>query len=355
MIRVRLLPAACGDCILIEYGDAPSRVLIDAGFKRTYDETLRPHLDALGAPVPLDLLVVTHIDRDHISGALPLLDAAPALVDPSDIWFNGKKHLASDHLGAAHGDALATILEARFPSRWNAAAPFRGKAVRVLDAGQLPAVTLIGGATLTLLSPYADALRALDDHWQSETADAWGDAAKPARVSGDDKLGQRRPLASVDAAKIRALAAKATDEDDKPANGSSIAFIFEYAGRRVLFTGDAHPSVLLRSLERYQPDGRVALDAFKLSHHGSGTNLSDTLLDKIDCANWLVSTDGSSFGHPHGEAIAKIIVRPGKKSLHFNALSPWTRVWNDAAARRAFDYDTAYPERAAEGCVLKLL
>ena len=43
----------------------------------------------------------------------------------------------------------------------------------------------------------------------------------------------------MDAGSIRDLADKAYEEDTKKPNGSSIALLFEYRGRRVLFGADA--------------------------------------------------------------------------------------------------------------------
>lgn len=109
MIRIEVLPAAFGDCLLVEYGKAKkeSRILIDAGLVSTYKTVLKPRLAMLSKAiakkkVPLELLVVTHIDRDHICGVLPLLEASPAVVEADEIWFNGYKHL-SDGLGVEEG------------------------------------------------------------------------------------------------------------------------------------------------------------------------------------------------------------------------------------------------------------
>ncbi|MTV91723.1 hypothetical protein, partial [Streptococcus pneumoniae] len=71
------------------------------------------------------------------------------------------------------------------------------------------------------------------------------------------------------------------------ANGSSIAFIFEYEEKKILFGADAFPTVLLESLERLSPDGNVSFDAVKVPHHGSKGNLNHSLLEKINCSNYL--------------------------------------------------------------------
>jgi len=97
MLSLELLPAAHGDALWIEYGDAarPSRVLIDGGPARTYANGLRRRI----ARVPegerlFELVVVTHIDADHIDGPLIFLQELAALkVRIGELWFNGWDHL----------------------------------------------------------------------------------------------------------------------------------------------------------------------------------------------------------------------------------------------------------------------
>ncbi len=70
---------------------------------------------------------------------------------------------------------------------------------------------------------------------------------------------------------------------------------------RLLLAGDAWPGVLETSLATLlgDPAKRFTLDAFKLPHHGSVANLSPSLLDRLRCGHYLVSTSGALFRHPH--------------------------------------------------------
>jgi len=80
--------------VLVEYGttSAPHYVLVDGGTPETFD-ALRTRLHGIGSPALLDLLVVTHIDEDHIGGVLKLLAHPSPLVRPDDVWFNAYHHL----------------------------------------------------------------------------------------------------------------------------------------------------------------------------------------------------------------------------------------------------------------------
>ena len=97
MFHIELLPAACGDAIWVEYGDParPSRIVIDGGPAPSYDLGLFARLKKLKPGDRIDLFVVTHIDADHIDGAVILLQHADAIgVRFGEIWFNAWPQLA---------------------------------------------------------------------------------------------------------------------------------------------------------------------------------------------------------------------------------------------------------------------
>ena len=53
---------------------------------------------------PIDLLVVTHIDSDHIGGVVPFLASSEARGHVREVWFNGAPQLAE--FGLAAGDSV---------------------------------------------------------------------------------------------------------------------------------------------------------------------------------------------------------------------------------------------------------
>ena len=120
---------------------------------------------------------------------------------------------------------------------------------------------------------------------------------------------------------VDALAATPFRPDTSKTNASSIAFLFEFDGRRILFTGDGDDPRIVESLRPIAraEGGRLRLDALKVPHHGSAANISRELLELIDCPRYLISTNGERHGHPDPVAMARILVHGGEsKELVFN-------------------------------------
>lgn len=248
-----------------------------------------------------------------------------------EVWFNGFHHLDNepppDLLGAMQGELLTALIVDR-ALKWNA--KFGRRAVMVPDTGALPAHTF-SGMRLTLLSPTFEKLQKLKPEWDKAVRDAGlvpGAAAVVEDVEeGDDTLGDS----------VEDMADSTFKGDTAKPNGSSIAFLAEHDGKRVLFTGDAHADVLLASLARgplAQADS-LPLDAFKVSHHGSRANLDRALVEAVPARRYLISTNGKQFRHPDPEAIARIAVfGPEEKAFDFNYKTDFNKAW-DSASRKA--------------------
>jgi beta-lactamase superfamily II metal-dependent hydrolase len=89
-MKLHAFHATDGDCLLLE-SDAGRRVLIDGGRTSSFKACTQPTLDSLVTQKKaLDLVVVSHIDADHISGIIPLLDAV-------EKWESFKFQMSSPH------------------------------------------------------------------------------------------------------------------------------------------------------------------------------------------------------------------------------------------------------------------
>ena len=371
--RIKLLAAQHGDCIWIEYGEPGTtrHVLVDGGPLGAFG-ALRTHVESLPAEArDVELLVVTHIDADHIDGIVKLLRHPELGLTFREVWFNGWPQLerslaggvysaatTADTRGAVSGGALDLTL-VRGGQKCNER--FRGFAAFVANDGELPRARLPGGLELTLLSPTMEKLQALRAVWLrtfEKLGAAPGDEAfigdrldRDARFRGE---GAMPPLPGG----IDEAADAATTLDAAVANGSSIAFVAEYQGRRCAFLGDAHAPVVQQGLGRMareRGEEPLRLDAVKVSHHGSDGNTTTLLLQKLACHNFLISTNGSVFKHPDDAAIARIVKHASPARLYFNYLSDYNRKWADASLQRHGNFQAIFPPEGAAGIELDLL
>lgn len=327
-LDLNFFPARYGDSFLISYGedDALKYVLIDGGTGGTKEEILA-HLKAIPQKDrKLELLAVTHIDKDHIEGILKLLEMDRIGFEIADFWFNGYHHLsppneAEEDYGSRQGEKLtAGILKHQL--NWNAAVA--GKAVCIEDSGLLPVFELAGGLKLTLLSPSRQALLDLKPVWEKELEKLDlepGFGYQPEKVNKDEE--------AYGDLNIEALANQLFIEDKAEANASSLAFLAEFAGKRLLLLGDAQPGQVYRSLKKIQATGKIKVDLCKISHHASRGNTSPELIAILDCPKFVISTNGSIYGHPHKETIARLI--KGSMygvELYFNYKTKHNEIWD---------------------------
>lgn len=350
-LAIRMFPANEGDCLLVEYGDAvrPRRILIDGGRSATYVRHLAPFLRGLPPDQRrLRLLVVTHVDRDHIEGALAMLRDRDRAVNFDAVWFNDYRNLLSDDpprddLGAVAGEDFTRRIKRL---RWPRNPEFGGGAVSTGEDGVPVERTLDDGLVVTVLSPDRTRLERMVPRWQKECSRA---GIEP---GGTDEREEnaRAVLFAGDTDEPPVLAAAPTPVDRSPPNGTSIAFLLEYAGRRILFAGDAHPDLIMDALGKlgYGPDRPLPLDAFKVSHHGSSGNTTQDLMRCVSCPRYLISTDGSQFNHPDPEGIARIAVASGPpRTLYFNYRTSYTQLWDNEDWKSRYGYTTSFGDGAA--------
>lgn len=372
MLSLTLLPAAHGDALWIEYGPARGRrrLLIDGGPAHTYP-ALQARLEKLKpAQRRFELVVVSHIDADHIDGALILLqDRARLQLQIGEVWFNTWAHLPAharddfaplqgEFLGALIGldPALSQTLNKRFDRQAVVVPPPPPDTTAPVPP--LPVVELAGGARLTLLGPNPPDLRRLRARWSAAIRDFTpGDAEEAKR-----RLLERREYRPPTGPAV--FAARAYGDDRAPANGSSISLLLEVHGQAVLLAADAHARTLAANLARLCAErgvSRLKLDAVKLPHHGSLGNVNIDWLSRVDCQRWLVSTNGAVFGHPDvqtAELVARCMPAGKRAAFHCNYRSETTERLQDGAA--AGGWSVVYPPknaatgRAGEGLTLEL-
>lgn len=340
MYTVHLLPALFGDSILIEYGTkaAPRYILIDGGPYYGFENMTRAIKKVAPKLKQLELLVVTHIDIDHIDGTITLLNQAKLPFTIKQVWFNGweqLKDIKTGALGALQGEYLSMMIKKKkIPHNTH----FEGKAVMVTDPKKLPEIKLTGGMSLTLLSPHLDALKKLKNNWKSEIDkinekssidERWAEETRYSRTPG--LLGSTPP-----------------HPDVSVANASSIAFLATYKKKTCLFAGDTMTDQLMKSIDplcEKLKTKKLNLDAWKLAHHGSKKSTLPAIMKKIDTDKVLVSTNGDRYKHPDKDCITALLNNSKRGiSLYFNYVSPQNKIWQKKSTQDKFGYKAIYAD-----------
>ena len=396
LIEIEMFPAGHGDSLLVcaamEDG-AKINLLIDCGFVYTFQQKIRKRLTELARKGEyLNRLIITHIDADHINGALPLLEnngssEAPKIIRIEQVWHNTFRHMQFDkkktklnfqerevlnaitvsgfrkttignskevEIGAEKGMALgALILKNNYS--WNEDS--FGKAICTDYQFQNKIHHKIN---INILSPSKNKLEALKSNFVDEienmgigkiTDDELFDDAFEYLTSRLEPVLSMENEASIDEINISELSDEEHFQEDKaPPNGSSIAFVLEIVNTRLLFLGDAHPSQIEMELNKLYPENThtypIMFDAIKVSHHGSNGNTSPELLRIIDSNKFLISTNGKIHRHPDKEIIARIVNRPtkDKRNLYFNYKTETSSAFDSPALKAEYNYEIIYPE-----------
>lgn len=376
MLKVEMLAAQQGDAVWIEYGSRTSvhRVLMDAGTPASA-AAIRDRIARLPeSQRRFDLLVVTHIDTDHIGGVLKLLAERPPGLTFDDVWFNGWEHIkraGGSRLGPIDGEIMSTFLT-KLGWPWNAG--FDGGPVMVPGEGPPPQKRLRGGLRLTVLSPFERQLSRLRTSWRSVVQAAGLDPHDPERWARLlEKIARKGLKSSLLGARldVNALARSGFQSDTAVANGSTIALLAEFEGKSCLISGDAFAPVLVEGIGRLlhaRGQSRLSVDAFKVPHHGSRFNVSNDLLKSVVSPEYLFSTSGAIFGHPDDEAIGRVLATAAgsTRTLHFNYPAATLRAnyakikkraapdWNLPRLKQRFRYQTRYAATDAGGLTLEV-
>ena len=305
-IEIKVYQVKCGDCFYIRYisDSKVINIFVDAGYSGTYKKTFRNDVKEIVARgEKIDLFVITHIDQDHISGIKPFLKEF-GIDNVEKFWFNhyDKLNISEEtnetEIGVKDGITLKNYFQTR------------NREINEIIAGDELAIS--DEIKFKILSPSVNKLKTFKNYWKEEGKKYEYEISS--KKSSDYNKS------------IDELLLNTFKEDNDIANGSSIAFLLEIGTFKCLFSGDAHPSVLYDSLQKlgYTKEKPLKLDFLKVPHHGSKRNLSNELLEILDCQNFIFSANGVNQDYlPNKETIARIVTnstRAIRKSinLHFN-------------------------------------
>lgn len=319
---LKVLPARHGDCFLIShhFHGGTFNLLIDGGPSATFSSAA-----AGGAEGPLkkalneiarrgekiNLAILTHIDSDHIGGFLKAYQSKRHLpILAEKIWFNASSSISKFF---NHPDIPENSIRCRFDDDPKTSAKQAQTLENYLNQlGVWDQKIIIaqkeeyieGPFKLTVLSPTADELRKLLCIWPSiNNPPNTACTPRDHHISLDELFKNDIFI-----------------DDSSIANGSSIAFILDSNGKKILFLGDAFATTIINGLKNigYSEQNPLKLEFVKVSHHGSRNNTNLELLNLLDCRSFIISTNGSIHRHPDKAVIARILKHNDQNVILFN-------------------------------------
>jgi hypothetical protein len=335
-----------GDCLILHFGspDDPGLALIDGGPPNVYKPHLKPRLDEIremrgldpDTPLPVDMLMVSHIDDDHICGVLELTkelieakDAEqPLPVKIKGVWHNtfddiignNPKELLSsitssfgtaslsgdvdtDGLDPDAAKVLASV-DQGFRLRDDSKAlnlrinpQLKGKLV--LAKAKAKKVDMGKGMSFTIIGPMADEVEAL-------------------QKAHDDFLKKKKTK--------KGEASLAAFTDTSVPNLSSLVVLAEVEGKKILFTGDARGDKVLEGLELaglLKKDGKskIKVDILKCPHHGSDRNIDPIFFRRIPADHYIFSGNGQ-HGNPERATLQMLLDERGDEKFTIHLTYP---------------------------------
>lgn len=354
MINLKILPAQYGDCFLLSVKDdgRAFNVLIDGGLGITYEKFLRNELRSIATQnQKIDLMICTHIDADHINGLIAFLreNNIKKFIDVENIWFNGFEQIVNrfyldskniplkddvtiideinrkgyedefakkEDVGPVEGVAFSSLIEY---GRYNQNIVSSGGPI----TNRLGVINVSENIKINIISPCPETLCELEKEWLNELAAKgfqFSIANKTKMVSSFEFLISRikryYEKNRIDISAMDCLENYKSDlekVDTSIVNNSSIVFVLEAYGKKLLFMGDSvvkeenECKIIQSLLKKYGND--VIFDLIKLPHHGSCYNISNDFIECIKSKEYIVSSNSEKFGHPDMDVIANIILK----------------------------------------------
>lgn len=311
-MTLKAVKAKHGDALILSADGAT--VLIDGGPSSVYNDFLKDHIEALdgGAEPPIiDLIMVSHIDSDHIQGILDLtsdmIDANEEETRPPAIitraWVNSfsdtleKSGVETKSESMAKTSSLASAFDedddledaVEGHTKLVLSSVRQGRNLRrnlktlaipinlrfenkMAIAGADGEPWKQGDLSITVVGPTSAEVKKLKERW-----------AKDLKKIKEKEADKQTAAAALDRSVF---------------NLSSIVCIAEVGSKSMLLTGDARGDMILKWLA--ERGGPYAYDLLKLPHHGSDRNMTSEVFEKITAKHYIVSGDGK-HGNPEPE------------------------------------------------------
>jgi len=303
MFKFHAIQAEFGDCLLLEFGSSANRrfVLVDGGPPLNYQNHLKEVLRPLGqAGRELDLVILSHVDADHVAGLVELFsdlrdqraNSTAELIKVNGLWHNSfdrsidsqgeiiprfQAALAAAGAQAAQVMASSTIALQGIADgntlrvlAMQLSIPLNHGFNEIITTTTAPNPVVFGDLELRIVGPTPANLNALREDWI-----AWLD-------DHEDEITRGEPLVMA-------------NSDQSVPNLSSISVAAKVDGKTVLLTGDARSDHVLEGLTTAgltDQAGNMHVDVLKLPHHGSDRNMTKKFFRTVTADQYVVSANG---------------------------------------------------------------
>ncbi|MEA3041132.1 MAG: hypothetical protein QOC65_621 [Sphingomonadales bacterium] len=341
---LEVLPAAKGDCLLLHGADG-GLILIDGGPAGVSSDFLLPRLEALREerglaeeePLVIDLVVVSHVDDDHINGIIDLFDGMkdrveaqqPPLFKVRELWHNSfDRILGNDETGALRATtqfgaaSMAPVIEEADEGPPTDAAKVLASVKqgddlkRLAEALEIPVNEQFGGKLImtvpgeTVSREVAGIEMVVLGPRQPELVEL--------QKTFDEWL-EKQPFAERNEASLLASL-----DDKSSANLSSIVLLARDGDKTVLLTGDARSDKVMEGLKDCGlcGDGQtIEVGVLKMPHHGSIRNIDEDFVRRVTSRHYVFSGNGE-HGNPDRETLEMLLKeRPGAE-MNFHLTYP---------------------------------
>jgi hypothetical protein len=348
ILSVEVIRAGKGDCLILHYGtaDNPRLALIDGGPKSSYAPYLRPRLQQIrdarnlskSEPLPVDLLMISHVDNDHMHGFLDLtrelieaqMTQQPPFVHVQSLWHNSFENIIGVPIkgvadvfdteigvGLLEGDRVAkpdlrtmSLSEKDISANLQVVTSIHQNAQLRTDARQLnllvngefdgalimavakgKPINFGSGLRFTVIGPLPAEVKQFQQKHQ-----AWLKQSKSKDLMPTELFSLYL--------------------DTSILNLSSIVVLVEVNKKRILLTGDASGEAILQGLEfvgLVKKGRKIHVDVLKVPNHGSSEHLYYEFFERVTADHYVISGNGE-HGYPDRDSFDMIMrAREGAK------------------------------------------
>ncbi|MFY0151988.1 ComEC/Rec2 family competence protein [Klebsiella variicola] len=290
----------------------------------------------------IDNMVLTHGDKDHISGLIKILEAGE--IEVKKLWAIFPWDYADDLINGEYFQNRNSVkwLQDELKRLY----PMLCKLEELANKKQIPIETPFAGCFIGEFQVLSPTKEFYLDNVASST--------KTAQENVDRSYGRELFDSTFSIVKDISTSLKEwgfenfTSDSTSPENNNSVIQFAKLKNHRVLLTGDAGVEAQGLALNSLPPSDRPLVDIFQVPHHGSRRNLSSDLLDAIigdkfatkreaEAAGRLIaviSAGKNDINHPRKAVVRALYHRGAKiydtKSGGFHKGTSSRENWKDA-------------------------